>query len=66
LDNFKKIKVAPDFQKQLEKHKTAKRADLIAELVRQSFLTYVAITDWSFKEQIESEIQKQKDKWANK
>ena len=66
MDNFKKIKVAPDFQKQLEKHKTAKRADLIAELVRQSFLTYVAITDWSFKEQIESEIQKQKDKWANK
>jgi len=44
----------------------AKRADLITELVRQSFLTYVAITDWSFKEQVGSEIQKQKDKWANK
>jgi len=43
-----------------------KRADLIAELVKQSFLTYVAITDWGFKEQVKGEIQKELDRWANK
>jgi len=66
LNNFKKIKVSSDFQEQLEKYKMNKRADLIAELVKQSFLTYVAITDWGFKEQVKGEIQKELDRWANK